>query len=96
MRLFSKATGKATDVDVNQLYKILFSSLSFDTPVSDVTSQVSAVNKGYLYNHIVYSIVKRIVTAMAGVPWTTYRVVDTGNAKRAKQAFEVKDYQAAM
>jgi len=92
----TKAKADDNQVNANELLRVLFSQISFGVPIIDVVNQSNAVDKGYLYNHIVYSIIRRITTSMQGVPWQVYKVIDDKAEKKFKTAFKVKDYEAAM
>ena len=89
-------SNKSKQVDINQLYRMLFQYVNFGEPLANIVNQNDAINKGYMYNHIVYSIVNRIVNAIAGVPFSVYTVTDKTKVLKAKEAYNKKDYQAAI
>jgi Phage-related protein len=94
-KIFSKKA-KVVESDRNELYRMLLGSISFGTPLIDIANQKDAISKGYLYNHIIYTIINRIVNSIAGIPFSVYQLTDKEQAKKAIRAFRQKDYQAAM
>jgi HK97 family phage portal protein len=85
-----------TEAERNELFKMLLGNISFGTPLIDIKSQGDAISKGYMYNHIVYTIVNRIINSIAGIPFSVYRLTDEKKAVKALEAFRHKDFQAAM
>lgn len=80
----------------NQLFKTLLQNIGFGAPIVDVANSLDAVNKGYLYNNIIYSIINKIVNSASGVPWNYY-VEKTKNAKaKYNRAILHKDLDTAM
>jgi len=78
MKLFDllKKAEKKEQLTENQLMKLLFSNAMFNNPIVDVLDSHSAVKRGYMYNHIIFSIINRIAGAVAGVPFNVYRVMN--------------------
>ena len=85
----TKAARHATNVNVeeaNQMFRTLLSMVASGMPLQKIASLSDTIDKGYLYNHIVYSIVNRIAASCAGVPWTYYVEKRTGSKARYNRA----------
>lgn len=80
----------------NALFQTLFKNIGFNVPVIDVANSIDAVNKGYLYNNVIYSVVNRIVNACAGVPWNYYVETTKGAKAKFNRAIINKDFDTAM
>ena len=85
----TKAARPAINVNVgelNQMFRTLLSMVASGMPLQKIASLSDTIDKGYLYNHIVYSIVNRIAASCAGVPWTYYVEKRTGSKARYNRA----------
>lgn len=84
-----------TTVD-NQLFKTLLQNIGFGVPIIDVVNQTDAINKGYLYNNIVYSVVNRIVNSCSGIPWNYYIERERNAKAKYNRAIINKDLDTAI
>lgn len=84
-----------TTID-NQLFKNLLQYAGFGMPLSDITKLDDTVNKGYLYNHILYSVINKITNSCAGVPWAYYEERTKGAKSRYNRAIMFKDLDTAI
>lgn len=81
---------KAKNSDANELFRMLFANAMYNVPIRDVADGTSAINKGYLYNHIIYSIINRITASIAGVPWQVYKIENAKAHEHYRSAIQAK------
>jgi len=97
MKIFNfKSKEKEKESVQSQLDRFLYGMIHSGVPIATIASGRDAIEKGYMYNHIIYSIINRIVNAMDGVPWQVYRRVDAQAEKRYRHALNAKDTEKAM
>jgi len=86
---------KAEEVK-SELDRLVYSMIKFGIPIGTISSGKDAIEKGYLYNHIIYTLINKIVNAMDGVPWQVYRKVDEQAEKRYRRSIVAKDTEKAI
>jgi HK97 family phage portal protein len=67
---------KALQDEGNQLFRQMFEWINTDQPIWIGEDQQDYIDKGYLYNDLVYSIIKTKADAAKSINWLAYKVVD--------------------
>lgn len=80
----------------NQLFRTLLQNIGMDTPISDIAKIEDTVSKGYLYNHILYSVINKVINSCSGVPWNYYEERTKGAKARYNRAIINKDIDTAI
>lgn len=80
----------------NQLFSTLLSMLNSGMPIQKIANLNDTIDKGYLYNHIVYSVVNRIAGSCSGVPWSYFVEKRSGAKARYNRAIQNKAIDDAI
>ncbi len=88
------ALREAMQLKADKLHDALFQFMGTGIPASYDDNPREQINKGYLYNPDVYSIVNMITNASKGVQWMLYEVKDEKKfAKYRRMPSEAKEFQ---
>jgi HK97 family phage portal protein len=87
------ASDKAT---INALQKALYQyQLISGMPLWNPANDETAINRGFLYNHIVYAVIQKIIKKASGVPWQVYEVKNTKKAAKYYEQKKLRNYVRA-
>lgn len=87
----AKQTPTATAVTDNQLYELLYKAIG-NLPLPGYSGIQDTINKAYLINEKVYSIIGKIVNANKGVPFQVYEIKDQKKFKKYS-GMQSKDFR---
>lgn len=82
---------QASQLTDNQLYELLYKAIG-NIPIPNYSGIQDTINKAYLINEKIYSIVNKIVAANNGVPFEVYEVKDERKFRKYS-AMQSKEYR---
>lgn len=87
----TKIVQKAIGEQGNQLFQQMFSWINTDNPIWIGERQRDYIDKGYLYNDLVYSIIKTKADAAKSVDWVLYKIKDPQKLRQYQAMVEKGD-----